>query len=139
MTAPLTSAMVDHLARTLNWRVSDMRYNLLNGGVNGGWRWGTGRRQWEAVSELRQALALDANLRLLIAHGFTDLVTPYFMTKLILDQLPEYAGDRRVGLEVYPGGHMFYTRDASRVAFRAAVERLYGDAIQAREQAAPSR
>ena len=40
MTAPLTSAIVDHLARTLNWKVSDARYNLLNGSVNGQWRWG---------------------------------------------------------------------------------------------------
>ena len=26
LTAPLTSAVVDHLARTLNWRVADARY-----------------------------------------------------------------------------------------------------------------
>src|SRR5215217_3776985 len=66
MTAPLTSAIVDHLARTLNWKVSDARYNLLNGSVNGQWRWGRGRRQPEAVGDLRQALALDGKLRLLV-------------------------------------------------------------------------
>ena len=45
MTAPLTSAIVTHLWQTLNWKVPDQRYNLLNGAVNGNWRWGRGRGQ----------------------------------------------------------------------------------------------
>src|SRR5829696_1798106 len=82
MTAPLTSAIVTHLWQTLNWKVPDQRYNLLNGAVNGNWRWGRGRGQAESVSALRQALALDGNLQALVVHGFTDLVTPYFASEL---------------------------------------------------------
>ena len=93
MTAPLTSAIVDHLWQTLNWKVPDQRYNLLNGAVNGNWRWGRGRGQAESVSALRQALALDGNLQALVVHGFTDLVTPYFASELLLRQLPP--GSRR--------------------------------------------
>ena len=131
MTAPLTSAIVDHLARTLNFR-PEGRYHLLNGAVNGAWRWGNGRGQPESVSELRQAVALDANLRVLVVHGFTDLVTPYFENELILRQLPEFGPDRRMTLQVYPGGHMFYSRDASRTAFRADALGLYRAALEAR-------
>ena len=38
-----------------------------------------------------------------------------------LDQLPAYASADRVRFVVYPGGHMFYSRDGSRKAFRAEV------------------
>ena len=34
------------------------------------------------------------------------------------DQLPRYGSPDRVRLVVYPGGHMFYSRDASRAALR---------------------
>ena len=54
-----------------------------------------------------------------MAHGMFDLVTPYFATRLILDQMPNFAASR-VQLAIYPGGHMFYTDDASRAAFREA-------------------
>ena len=89
LTAPLTSAILDHLTRTLNYK-PEGRYKLLNGGVNGAWRWGGGRGQPENLSELRQALALDPKLRVLVAHGFTDLVTPYYANQLLLNQLPDF-------------------------------------------------
>lgn len=132
MTAPLTAAIVDHTARVLQWDVGDRRYQLLNGGVNGAWRWGSGRGQPEAVNELRAALALDANLRVLVVHGFTDLVTPYFESELLLRQIPDYGGAGRVRLAVYPGGHMFYSRDGSRAAFRDDARRTYEEALRAR-------
>jgi carboxypeptidase C (cathepsin A) len=131
LTAPLTSAMVDHLFRTLNWKVPDQRYNLLNGGVNGSWRWSRGRGQPESLSNLRGALALDGKLRVLVAHGFTDLVTPYFASQLLLNQLPDFGG--RVELAVYPGGHMFYFREDSRAAFRRDAAEMYREALEARQ------
>jgi carboxypeptidase C (cathepsin A) len=133
LTAPLTSAIIDHLSRTLNWKVVDQRYNLLNGGVNGAWRWSRGRSQPESLSNLRGALALDGKLRVLVAHGFTDLVTPYFANQLLLNQLPDLGPERRVELAVYPGGHMFYFREDSRAAFRRDALRMYRDALDARQ------
>lgn len=123
--APLTSASVDYLARELGYRVEG-RYHLLNRQVSGRWNWGSGRRQPGALGDLADALALDGRARALVVHGFTDLVTPYFASKLALDQLPALGSDGgRVGLEVLPGGHMFYTRDVSRRALTDAVRPLY--------------
>jgi carboxypeptidase C (cathepsin A) len=130
MTAPLTSAFLNHLTRVLNYK-PEGRYFLLNGSVNGAWRWGRGRGQPEAIGELRQILALDARLRVLVAHGFTDLVTPYFGSQLLLNQLPDFGPEQRLTLQVYGGGHMFYSREASRIAFREDALRLYGDASRA--------
>jgi carboxypeptidase C (cathepsin A) len=134
MTAPLTSAMIDHLARTLQWRPQDQRYQLLNGSVNGAWRWGRGSRAPEALSALREVLALDGNLRALVVHGYADLVTPYFASELLLRQVPDYGDAGRVRLAVYPGGHMFYSREDARVAFRADALRLYQTALEARAE-----
>jgi carboxypeptidase C (cathepsin A) len=124
LVAPLTSAMLDLYARQLHWP-PDGQYRLLDFGINRQWDFGNGNSRPEAASALREALAFDPNLRVLVAHGLFDLVTPYFRTKLILDQTEPGAGAERVRLVVYPGGHMFYTRDDSRAALRAAALPLY--------------
>ncbi|PAY04076.1 peptidase S10 [Bradyrhizobium sp. UFLA03-84] len=121
--APLTSAAVDLTTRKLNWR-PDGSYHLLSETVNKAWEFGHGINPAESVTQLRQMLALDPKLKLLIGHGLFDLATPYFASKIILDQLPAFAGPARTKLAVYPGGHMFYSRDSSRQAFRKEVEAL---------------
>ncbi|MGB8400399.1 S10 family peptidase [Bradyrhizobium sp.] len=121
--APLTSAAVELTTRKLNWR-PDGSYQLLSDTVGRSWDFGRGQNPAESVSQLRQILALDPNLKLLVGHGLFDLATPYFASKIILDQLPAYASPNRVKLVIYPGGHMFYSRDGARQAFRAEVEAL---------------
>lgn len=122
--APLTSAAVDFYARDMGYRV-DRRYELLNPEVSRKWRWGDRQSPPEAVDALREALALDPKIRMLVAHGATDLVTPYMESKMVLDQLPAFGDPGRVALKVYPGGHMFYTRDGSRAAFEKDARALY--------------
>jgi carboxypeptidase C (cathepsin A) len=119
--APLTSAAVDLTTRKLNWR-PDGSYQLLSDAVNRAWDFGRGPA--ESVSQLRQVLALDPKMKLLVGHGLFDLAAPYFASKIILDQLPAFAGPNRVKLVVYPGGHMFYSREGPRQAFRSEVQAL---------------
>jgi carboxypeptidase C (cathepsin A) len=121
--APLTSAAVDLTTRKLNWR-PDGSYQLLSESVGRAWDFGRGHNPTESVSQLREILALDPKLKLLVGHGLFDLATPYFGSQIVLDQLPPFANASRVKLAVYPGGHMFYSRDASRQAFRGEVEAL---------------
>jgi carboxypeptidase C (cathepsin A) len=121
---PLTSAAIDYLGRTLNWKVEG-RYNLLNGDVSRGWRWSAGPNAAQTFSDLRRVLAGDQKIKVLVTHGFTDLVTPYLAAKLLLDQLPAFGEQNRVRLDVFPGGHMFYTRDGSRAAFRDSAKKLF--------------
>ena len=76
-------------------------------------------------------LANDPRVRVLVTHGASDLVTPYFESQMILDQLPAFASPDRLKLSVYGGGHMFYNRDASRRAFREDARALYRAAEEA--------
>lgn len=125
LSAPFTSAIYDIYGRKLSWQ-PDGQYQLSNDAVFKAWNFGSRFSRPEAMEALRQDLAEDPQLRVVIAHGLFDLVTPYFATKLMLDQIPQSDGRARVDFEVYPGGHMFYSRDASRQALREAAKKLYG-------------
>lgn len=127
--APLTSAAVDLTTRKLNWR-PDGSYRLLNGDLERAWDFGRGINPVQSTSQLREILALDPTLKVLVGHGLFDLATPYFGSKIQLDQLPAYATPERVKLVVYPGGHMFYSREPSRKAFRAEAEAMMKDAAK---------
>ena len=128
LAAPMTSAMIELYAK-LGWRV-DRSYSMLSSETNRAWIWGNSPSAPEAISSMKEALSLDPRLRVLVTHGFTDLVTPYFASALQLDQIPDYGEAGRVSLIVYPGGHMHYSRDASRVALRQDAEKLLSDATR---------
>lgn len=124
--APMTSAAILLYAQRIGWRPegqANARYEVLNEGVNRAWDYGRGDRP-ESLGSLRVSLALDPRFRVLVAHGLYDLVTPYFSSKLLLDHLPPIGPAGRVELQAYPGGHMFYSRDASRAAFSADARRM---------------
>ncbi len=100
------------------------RYEALSFEVGGNWEGGIGNV--EAVTDLRQALALDPKLKMTIAHGYDDLSCPYFGSKLILEQMPIMGDPNRIQLHVYPGGHMFYSRPDSQAGLRRDVMTMYG-------------
>lgn len=121
--APLAEAMTELATARLKWPV-EARYEILNDRVAGSWNWGSRRLGHEAVTDLRRAQALDPRLKVLVAQGLSDLVTPYYANTLLLDLTPlAGAPDRSVFLAV-PGGHMFYAVDSSRAALRDAVRKL---------------
>lgn len=122
--APVTSAMVAIYTEQLNWH-PDAVYQLANDDAFKQWNWGRGMGRPESLSYLQSALSLDPRLHVLIAQGLFDMVTPYFTTVRELNQLPDAGTAERVRLAVYPGGHMFYSEDASRAAFRDAAQTLY--------------
>src|SRR4051812_10666703 len=122
--APLSTAMTDLYARVLNWRVEEP-YQLLNNRVGNGWNWDGARSKHDIVDQMRSILAFDARLRILVVHGATDLVTPYFENQMIIDQMPAFASPDRLKLSVYGGGHMFYNRDASRRSLHDDAHALY--------------
>jgi carboxypeptidase C (cathepsin A) len=117
--APLTSAVLHLYAAKLDWR-PEGEYRLSNSTAYGEWNFGKGMSAPESVDNLRSDLALDPRLRVLIEQGYFDLVTPYFGTQILLNQLPEYP--QRLRFDVHEGGHMFYLDDRSRAALREEAE-----------------
>ena len=120
---PLTGAMADVTANKLKWPIN-ARYEILNMKVNGRWDWDNGRHPAESMGDLNDLLALDPHFHALVLHGVTDQVTPYFTSKMLIDQLPAYGDGSRLRLAVYGGGHMPYLVDASRAAMREDARKL---------------
>ena len=117
--APLTTAMVNFITHTVGWRV-DSRYNALSYDVNRQWDRDNELRQG-SVTQLRQAVAADPKLRVIIAHGWNDLSCPFMGSILSVNQMPVMGDPARVSVREYSGGHMFYTREDSRMALRKDV------------------
>jgi len=120
---PLASAMADITANRLGWPI-EARYEILNENVNKQWDWDSGRGRAEALGDLKRALAIDPKLRVLVAHGLTDEITPYFASKLLIDQVPPMGDANRLQLKVYGGGHMLYFEDKSRAQLRDDARKL---------------
>ena len=98
---------------------TEMTYSLLANDVTGGWDWKGGRYQASSEDDLRVLLAFNPSFKLLIAHGTSDMVTPYGATRYVLDHLPSLDPPGRVQLKLYRGGHMVYLDPASRKTFTA--------------------
>jgi carboxypeptidase C (cathepsin A) len=104
---------------------TEMTYALLANDVTRHWDWQGGRGQASADDELRVLLSFSPSFRLLIGHGYADMVTPYAMSRYVLDKLPPSDPPGRAQLKLYRGGHMFYLDAAARQAFSNDVASFY--------------
>jgi carboxypeptidase C (cathepsin A) len=121
------SAFVAYARDELGFK-TEITYNLLASDISGKWQWrqdGSGRGQPSVADDLRELLALTPSFHLLIAHGYSDMVTPYAVTRYVLDHLPPVQGEERAQLKLYRGGHMFYIDPDSRKAFTADARTMY--------------
>ena len=110
---------------------TEMTYNLPNGEVNRRWEWnggrgGDSRALSSASTDIRDLLSVIPSFKLMIAHGYSDALTPYGASRYVLDHLPPELAAGRAELRTYRGGHMFYTKPESRKGFEADVRAFYG-------------
>lgn len=133
LTAPLSSTLVAYLRDHLGYQ-SDLAYELLNPSVFQGWQWRRNDRSQGylgAADELKAAMSLNRHLKAWIVHGYHDLVTSYFASQYVVDQMaldPEIRANLTVA--TYDGGHMFYTRSEARMQFAQDAREFYRNALQ---------
>jgi carboxypeptidase C (cathepsin A) len=108
---------------------TEMTYTLLAGNISGNWDWGNGGR-FTATSDddIRTLLAFSPSFRLMVVHGYADMVTPYGMSRYVLDHLPPIGPPDRVRFKLYRGGHMFYIAPEQRKAFSTDAAAFYRSA-----------
>ncbi len=112
------AAFASYARNELGFR-TELTYTLLAENVNDRWKWGRGQNdnaqaQASATGDIRDLLSVIPSFRLLVAQGYSDAITPYGISKYVIDHLPSSLAAGRVGLKLYRGGHMFYTRPSSR-------------------------
>ncbi|HEX4155416.1 MAG TPA: peptidase S10 [Acidobacteriaceae bacterium] len=118
--ATLTQAMVDFDTRVVGWKV-DARYNLLSYDVNRLWDHQGPDLRKGAVTDLREALAADPKLHVVILHGWNDLSCPFMGSLLTQNQLPATIAPQ-LTVHEFPGGHMFYTRSSNSAELHQLAE-----------------
>src|SRR5271154_2009314 len=120
--APTTTAMVDFITRTVGWK-TDARYEALSYDVNRQWDRNDDLREG-AVRDLRESVAADPKLRVLIVHGWNDLSCPFMGSILSVDQMPIMGDASRVQIHEFAGGHMFYTRTVNQDSLHKLAETM---------------
>jgi carboxypeptidase C (cathepsin A) len=128
-----TGAINTHLRSGLGLE-TERDYRLLSMDVNQAWKVDGKAHAFQlqvgATDDLRYALSLNPHMKLFVTHGYYDLVTPYFSSKRLIENMKLAESQRRnVTLRCFEGGHMFYTRDASREAFTAAIREFFQAAL----------
>jgi len=136
-TVPLwTGAFVQYAQDELGYK-TDASYRLLNREVRSKWDFGTSpTRQGYAgvLDDIQDARAANRALEVLIATGYTDLITPYLAPSYLVNQLTPLEGASPITVEDYAGGHMLYLRPDSRRALKEDVEATYERALKTSPQ-----
>ena len=138
ITAPFVAAADQLLAGELGYAAS-ARYTLLSNAI-ASWDFShDGRALPDAIPDLLAALTTRTALRVLSLAGHHDLATPFRQTELDLARLGAQPG---VTTRVYPGGHMIYLDNGSRVRLKADLAAFIAGrplAAEARSPVGPPR
>lgn len=118
----LLPPFMDYVRTTLGY--STIRpYIPLNLEVNAAWN---NDSPLGTPDDIGIALAQNRDLKVLVVHGYQDLVTNYFLSRYVLEQSTRAAdARRRLFFGTYQGGHMFYLRKDSRAEFAADVRGFF--------------
>jgi carboxypeptidase C (cathepsin A) len=109
---------------------TELKYQVLPMFINRQWSFDGAREGQDglglALSGLQTALLDHPSTKVLIVNGRYDLVTPYFASRWLVDQLaiPSALRDA-IRIKVYDGGHMMYLRPQSRDALAADAAALF--------------
>ena len=110
---------------------TDIPYEVLNNQVSRKWNWRSGLDSGQGFAgvagDIKSSMSMNKDLKVFIAHGVFDLVTPYFGSVLITRQMsldPAIASNLK--LKVYEGGHMFYTHRQGRLDFFEDAKEFFG-------------
>ena len=79
------------------------------------------------AGDLAASMELNPYLKVFCANGYYDAVTPFFQTKLDLENMPLGNPESRHNLffHTYPSGHMIYLDDPSRKAMKRDLGTFY--------------
>jgi carboxypeptidase C (cathepsin A) len=125
---PFAAVFNNYVEKELGWK-SELNYELLTDKVRP-WSYRPYDNQYVNVAEdLRFAMAINPNLKVLVNNGYYDLATPFFATEYTFSHLgfdPTYPA--RVSMAFYNAGHMMYIRRPDREALKANIARFIADA-----------
>ena len=121
------AAFNDYLANELSFKTAE-NYELLAQGVAQSWNWGAraSNRYLYTADNLRAAMVIRPAMKVFVANGYYDLVTPHLGAKYQIDHLGIPRELRKnITLKLYPAGHMMYTHEESMRALKRDLAAYY--------------
>ncbi len=109
--APYTAMINDYLGRVLGYPSDDLYRVIGEGGLDlwRKWDWGSARAGHPDVSiSLRDALAKNPHMKVMVASGFYDLATPFAATYYTLEHMKIGPFRKNFVCHEYEAGHMMY-------------------------------
>jgi len=115
------AALMDHMRTNLGVDWDRVYLAPSDDELSQNWRWRTvpDGEAWEPMPvntarDLSKVLRLNPSLKVLVASGYYDLVTPFFDAEYTLNRHSITAD--RIAYRYYGGGHMMYVNEPSRTA-----------------------
>lgn len=115
-----TSALMSYMRDDLKVRWDRLYLAPADPELSDQWNWNLTPvgQSWEpkyvnTAHDLSTALRLNPSMRVLVASGFYDLVTPFFDAEYTLNRHDIKA--EQIDYKYYTGGHMMYVNEPSRV------------------------
>jgi carboxypeptidase C (cathepsin A) len=106
ITPPFTAVFTEYIRNELGYK-TDMYY-YPTGGIQP-WDYGVQNGFGDTTSLLREAMAKNPYMKVMIAAGYYDLATPYFAVEYTFNHMglhPEM--HKNISWEFYQAGHMLY-------------------------------
>ncbi len=109
--APPYTAVLNNYVRTeLGYKTDMPYYTFAQDAGFDKWDWGSAIRGFpDTATALREAMAKNPYLKILVMEGYFDLATPYYAANYTIDHLdlsPKYR--QNVSFATYDAGHMIY-------------------------------
>jgi len=106
ITPPFTAVFTEYIRNELGYK-TDMYY-YPSGGIQP-WDYGVQNGFGDTTSLLREAMAKNPYMKVMVAAGYYDLATPYFAVEYTFNHMglhPEM--HKNISWEFYQAGHMLY-------------------------------
>ena len=126
---PFTATFNRYVREELGYR-SDLEYFTLGGGI-GHWDWETKNGYADTGDNLRNTLAMNPYMKLLIASGCFDLATPHFATEYTVSHLGLTPALRKnITMRRYRSGHMIFLESKALAQLKLDVAEFITAAIK---------
>ena len=127
---PYTAAFNDYVRRDLGFK-SDVEYYILGGGITTPWNFGVNNQYADTSTPLKDAMAKNPYMKIMISQGYYDMATPFFAAEYTVSALnldPELR--KNISFNYYEAGHMMYIDKTSLKKLHDDASNFIGRAIR---------
>lgn len=134
---PYTAVFNSYVRGELGFR-SDLEYYILGGGITSPWNWNTNNAYADTSISLKNAMAKNPYMKILVAQGYYDMATPFYAAEYTFSAMNlDPVLRRNVNFEYYPAGHMMYIEKGSLAKLKRDAASFILNAVNERSAIRP--